>query len=270
MTARRIHAITTIQIDAALLPHWVAYYRWLGATDLHLLVNESGLTDAAHEILARHERYVRDRYAADYTSTDRSRREMRLKDQVVAPEDCYICCDVDEFHEYPRWTLQDVAQELWDAHCDYVEGRLVDHVSTDGSLTPVGSRHLWDQFPLEAPLTERLVQGDTNKVMLCRHGVHLERGRHRATGRPSPLQGRVHHFKWHAAVPSLLSDRLRIMTRTANEFAAESHRVLNHLAAHNGRISLDEIPSRRGTYRPDYLPYPLQNASDPQVQERVP
>jgi hypothetical protein len=244
----KVHLLATVYRYADLVPHWIAHYQSLGISRIHLLVNERGLAAASRPILAAHAGFIRHRYSAEYTSAQRTAQEMEWKNRCLAANDFYACVDLDEFHEYPL-PLPELLARLQSERAHYLAGNMLDHVTRDGSLPGIGPQSLWDQFPLEGPLTAQLVRGNPRCIMLCRRSVNLERGRHQARGRPCSLTGTVHHFKWHATVVPLLQDRCRIMQSTGNPFLHESQRVLNQIDS-RGHLNLDGLPLQPNRYRP--------------------
>lgn len=126
---------------------------------------------------------------------------------------------------------------------------MLDRVAADGSFPD------WDPalgldvaYPLGGFLTHFLLRGDPRKIVLARHDVQVASGQHRAPGhRPvNAIPVCVHHFKWRSGVVAYLSKRVAMLGpgRPWREMSPavrlETHRVLDHLAVHHGRVDVTD------------------------------
>jgi hypothetical protein len=237
---------STLYYDAEeLLPWFLAYYRKLGITSFHFIVQLYENPRLLESVEGFKKSYpielqeVMDDYV---TGAEVQVRMSGIRSKIVAGSEWALVADPDEFQVYDR-PMCAVVEACERERACYVQGRLVDRVANDGSLPPlVSGQPLNEQFPLRGNLTGPLLQGATTKVTLVRGstptgpGQHAVLGAHRRFSQPCV---EVHHFKWRAGLSEKLRRRVEERRARGNQWWQPSQYFLDHLAA-RGRIDVDD------------------------------
>jgi tetratricopeptide (TPR) repeat protein len=228
-----------------LLPHWLEHYTRLGVDEILLGIFDDLAADAMVEIENCAARWKFRRFAQHWGGQTEpetySQRETGCRRAGARPGTWILHTDLDEFHQYPA-PLKEVTAESARRHIKAVCGRFVDRVAADGSLPPIRPHpSLWEQFPVGCNLTEGILKGLGEKVMMARFSVFVESGHHVAPlERADPaLIGRVAHFKWHSG----LLERMRWGLRQENasvEWKVDTRRFLAWLESNGGKINLSD------------------------------
>jgi hypothetical protein len=255
--------------DARLLARNLSHYRELGVD--RILLDVHLRTTCDEDLLAAVTR-VAQAHGATIANICRGplRPSVERREQVLprycADDDWVVLCDIDEFQEYP------CDLPLLTGYCerhgyDYVGGRLLDRVAADGRLPPLNDRSLWHEFPAGTQLTVNKRGGDPHKIVLARPWVKIVDGQHHAlTGRGLPEEifcCTVHHFKWDAELVARTRYMRRCHINAGEHWWSESDRLLEFLAASDGRIDLADPglqtcwPGYKRTEPADMLPGPL-------------
>jgi hypothetical protein len=243
-----IVCVTLIAHDHTLLPYYLEHYRRLGV-DGFVIAAELGSPAVPRlrlqpdvEVVEPSGRFLRTHLVG--------MEEEEIRRHHVHRAAWLVPADLDEFNEYPG-DLGELAAEMEAAGYTHVTGTLSDRVAADGSLAPLRDHAdgvpIWDQYPLQAPVTERLAGARTAKVLLFRADLPLGIGHHRLAcegGRPLPRTGVTHHFKWRDGLAESLQWRVRNERRIRAPWAAESERLLAHLAA-SARLDLEALGAQR-------------------------
>lgn len=162
----------------------------------------------------------------------------------LAPDDWVVCADLDELHEYPE-PLREMLETCDELGYTEVRGKMIDRIAEDGSLRRFDpERPLWEQYPVGAPITGRILRGEVAKVVATRSVMRIGPGRHLSQGRslrPYPKEAIVHHFKWDASVVERLRPRLSEEFKSRCPWWTETQRLVDHLERF-GRIELSLIP----------------------------
>jgi tetratricopeptide (TPR) repeat protein len=247
-TDGKIFAVVSIRNGRLdLLPHWLDHYTRLGVDEILLGVFEDVNESITQELVRLRQRWsfrtFPQRYSAAVEAEHYSQRQTGCRKAGALPGTWILHADLDELHEYPA-PLRQIADEAARQGISVVSGFLYDRVAADGSLPPIlQAPSLWEQFPIECKLTERLLHGQLEKIMLARFSVQVNVGHHtpfNATpGFPIGAQAnyRVAHFKWH----SELVPRLRWSLERPNAhqvWKRESLLFLDWLDKHGGRLDL--------------------------------
>lgn len=144
--------------------------------------------------------------------------------RVQRPDDWFILADQDELHAYPD-DLVDLIGFCDKKGYHFVEGCLIDRISNTGELITVNPlRPIWEQFPLGAMFSARVLGAVTNKIVAAKGFVTLANGQHHAYSGvgcpPSDVYIPVHHFKWVDGLPARLRSRVSsIETLYGSSFA---------------------------------------------------
>lgn len=166
-------------------------------------------------------------YRSEFSTEGERACKQRLCDKFIADGEWWAVADLDEFHQYPL-PLPKLIKAAETRGSDHVLGTMVDRLAADGSLPAVRTGDLWRQYPCVAKLTQNLLGGVVQKVMLVKGRGKLGTGHHWLwEGRPAPERGLVHHFKWNNRVLERLEERLAVFNRQRIPWAIESKRFLD-------------------------------------------
>lgn len=250
-----LRVLSSISYDAALLPHFVNYYRGLGVENFAISVHEQrpGIRAEAGALAATLGPGVTLHPASAWqerTGVEGANKD-DLRRRVAQPEDWLIPADLDEFIQFPL-PLPALIGKLIEADAQWVMGRFRDRLALGGVLAPTAPvPSVWEQYPLEADISSQVVKGLCTKVILCRGDCEIGSGHHFVRGAARVLGGTsgiVHHFKWRAGLAEALARRVDICRREKVPWVDESERVLAYLAEH-GRIVPEHFGARAG-WRP--------------------
>ena len=235
--SNRVFAVVSIYDNADLVPHFLSHYARLGVERILVVVRtpaESDWVQQVRDCARNFPAIVQWFCAAKFADSDKSEVEQGvLANNGVGPDDYVMHLDLDEFHEYPAPLAEIV--DLMNRRDDWaIRGWLLDRVAENGQLAPLRSRpSIGEQFPIGCVLTETVLQGWTQKIMLCRGRVRLKGGVNHDTcnayyddvpaGRPD--QYVVHHFKWTEGLLSRLQVRLE-RSAISSAYAAECSRFI--------------------------------------------
>lgn len=248
----KVRVLTSISYDVSLLPHFVSYYRSLGVEEFAISVLEQrpGIRAEAEAVAASLGAGIHLYGAAEWEKRCgvEGANKDELRRRVAQPGDWLIPADLDEFIQFPA-PLPALIDQLRAADAQYVTGMFRDRLAPDGMLAATESAPpIWEQYPLEAAVTERLAQGLCIKVILCRADCELSSGHHFVSGamrRWDGAAGTVHHFKWRAGLAEALERRVEVYRREKVSWIGECQRVVAYLAEH-GRIIPEHFGARLG------------------------
>jgi hypothetical protein len=187
-----------------LLKHWVQYYLDLGFSPEHWKISlfARDLDDNMEWVaewftaqgIAPVRCYPNSLQFNVFISTD-ERNRIRSE---LPPEDWVILVDPDEFYGY-RKPIQQTLDDMDAAGFDALRGYFVDRVAADFSLPEVTDAPLFDQFPVETSITQKITTGNCLKICAVKNRYGVILGHHHVHGtRPNyaPEWIKVHHFKW--------------------------------------------------------------------------
>jgi len=195
-----------------LLPHFLDYYLRLGVDQIILCILREGMEERLAEIECIATDLPVKRYIFSGWSDDGQPQIRRgLEIHGCQPTDWVVHADLDELNEFPC-PINELATAMEKQNKSAVHGHFIDRISADGRLTAAQpTPSLAEQYPVECHLTDKILHGFTQKIMLGRHAVTVSAGHHEASvpsGRHaigSWRDYRVHHFKWR----DTLKDRLQ-------------------------------------------------------------
>jgi hypothetical protein len=113
-----------------------------------------------------------------------------------------VTADLDEFITFGEIEKNSITRECELAksrNCEYILGRFVDRVTTDGSLPEKLEDDIFVQFPICKDITERILGGCSDKVVASRFDVELSAGHHYPVKKNLNMHNRiasVNHFKF--------------------------------------------------------------------------
>lgn len=247
--SERVFAIVSMYENGMLLPHFLAHYAALGAHRIVVAVRspERGeLYEAAVAAASCYPARVVWRESTLFADSDRAAvEEELLRDEGVDQDDYVIYADLDEFPEYPA-ALAEIVADM-NAHHDWaLRGWIIDRVAEDGTLAPIAEQpSLGKQFPLACDITDGLLRGWRQKIVLCRFRVQLEGGvRHdtiNAWYERVPIGTSedyvVNHFRWTAGLERRVEARLSAWIGPS--YRRECEDLLAYLRRY-GRINVED------------------------------
>jgi hypothetical protein len=240
-----IAVLTSVSYDATILPAFVKYYAGLGAEVVFVTVLElkpnlleetksiaTGMPIPVH-IYPANERWVRTQLE--------SQNKNELRAQIgLRQTDWYVPADLDEFIDF-QLPLRDTIAQLQKGNYGYAMGTLIDRMSSDGTLTEYDpSKSLWEQYPLKEHITRDIMQSNHRKVVLARGHLAVSSGHHLIVDeshKKFPQEFMINHFAWRAGRREALQRRFDNYSRLGI-VSASLNRMLTHLAANEGRISI--------------------------------
>jgi hypothetical protein len=208
----QVYAIASVYENADLIPHFLAHYYRLGVHRVLLVVRtpqRDGVLSATIEQAKSFGSNVSWFRAERFADSDKADVEQFvLRENSVEPDDYVMHLDLDEFQEYPA-PLSEIVTAMNQADDWAIRGWIIDRVSETGMLAPIRSEpSIGEQYAIGCHLTQNLLRGWTQKIVLCRGRVQLQGGVHHDTsnayydrvpmGRPDEYL--VHHFKWTAGL----------------------------------------------------------------------
>jgi len=230
-----------------LLPHWLDYYLRLGIDQFVLCVYCEGMEGRIPEITAAIEGHpVQVRYYNNWTDAGQEVAMRDALDQIgCRASDWQIHADLDELNEFPA-PINELAEKMESAGKFAVHGHFIDRVHAEGKFVALqATPSLAEQYPIECLLTEKILGGCTQKIMLCRHDVIVEPGHHSANV-PSGKHVigtwrdyRVHHFKWRDGVMERLDWTLANVAKRDSSWGLETQRFMDFVKP-LGRIPIDD------------------------------
>jgi len=248
-----IRVIVLVVHRYSLLPHFMRYYSSLGVDEFAV-----GCTRQNYESI----REILNDYPASLYPVDDLPMPARfelglgleaLRNAIGWPaSEWHIPADLDEFHQFPE-DLRDLVKFMERSDLHLLGGSFSDRVAPDGSLPAVQpTPSIWRQCPLEADITQRLVRGNCNKVVLCRGSVVLAVGHHHSDSHGvTRWDAVVHHFKWRKGVLEILRQRMETYREKAVEFWVESDRVLRYFE-NTDRFNLCDFTWKLGWIPPGF------------------
>jgi hypothetical protein len=185
-----------------------------------------------------------------------------------------LLVDSDEFLELPEPDLAATVHRLESLHTDVLAAPMVQRITADGSLdTPSVVDEPFTTFP-RCSVDLYALMGvtasiDKHPLFRCEPTTVLnDAGTHGlpygSRGRPAPLRGVTHHFKWRSNV----RDRITARANSSHPFRHESAGFGAYLASHEWRVPLEgsfigtteELRRRRLLGAPSPVAYGVRRA----------
>lgn len=249
-----------------IIPHFIQHYVALGVEPQRFLITLNARTarePLLHSVTATLNAYgilPAHHYLGEFDSAVDKRHSLELQRAYTQPSDWIICCDADEFHQYP-FQGRKIAEFL--SHCtadgyDVIRGLVTDRVSADGRLKPITPcPSLAEQFPVCVDVTHALSGACVEEVMAHRAHLYTVPGNHCLTLDPDGAANRghslevtfntapeperihtfpqiltVHHYKWDET----LLQRLEYAAGLKKEiyWSREADAYLEHVRKFNG------------------------------------
>ena len=226
-----ISAITICEPDReVLLKHWLDFY--CNRADKIFVVIQKDCPDICHRDIAD----LCQKYSADvrfFNHPFESKKIISFVHEILKSEvtgGWHLYVDADEFID-PSLPLRELALACESEGQVYVQFRMIDRISKNGELPKIRSDiSLFEQFPINADITEKVLHGDAFKSTFCKAGWT---GHHYLNeNNPGDRELRWHevlplfHFKWDYSVIDRLQRRIRLLKAGKRPWAVESERFL--------------------------------------------
>jgi len=242
--------ITTIVYEASLLPHFLDHYKHLGVNRF-IIGTHPQIHDTVRNMVANQPvELFPISFRMLSTGVEGNNKDELRQEAKFTRNDWLIPADLDEFNQYVAPPLDLIARAEAE-NVSHYRGKFADRLSFDGTLSldhPLPS--IWEQYPLEADISQRLVQGCTDKVTLVRGDQSLSAGHHTVEGvDPAPISCTVHHFKWRAGVLDALQRRINCYQEQGIPWWVESKRVLDYFSTRD-KFDLTDFETRLGWFPP--------------------
>lgn len=241
-----------LERDPKLLPHFLNHYSKLGVTEFIIAViyyqdNETEIVD-----------YVRN-YCKEYNASifplkksiigsHKDDIEKYLKSKhYVKPNEYIIYADIDEFFEYPA-PMSEIIDEMNKQNIWCICSNFNDRISSDGSLVDIVENiNLGKQFVLGCTITNKILQGWTQKVILQRGRVVLQSAAHHDTKSGMldryPIGNKsqyfIHHFKWRSGLIEQIEHRLK-NKYSSTIYTNEQKRFMDYYRFNNNKININD------------------------------
>jgi hypothetical protein len=245
--------VVTIGYDAKLLPKFVEHYQNLGIKDFIFIVNDPSPDQKLHNyvngVLALNKLSIACTWPEEFSEAIKQKIERDMIEKHCHYDDWVLYTDLDEFQEYPGG-LHKYLEQCAKNDIDFLDSRLIDRVSRDGSLTAYDPKKSIElQYPLGGFITSKLLKGWDKKIVAAKAYKIVGGGHHiflRSTGSGShtlPYKPqisshscgiRVHHFKWDSTVIPRMMEALTYMDESLTFWKKEMARFLTHITKHNG------------------------------------
>jgi hypothetical protein len=244
--------VTIISYDNTLLKHFVNYYHSLGVESFIIAIDERTPTiwSSTQEIAATIPVQIKLVPASErqrLTGLEKNNKE-EIREKYLSRDDWFIPADLDEFIQFPA-SIPQLINEMVKEGATFINGAFSDRLSSTGVLTQTEeSPSIWEQYPLEAEVSAKLVRCWCTKVTLARGDCILTSGHHNVIAPCKPLVARkctIHHFKWRHGLKEALERR--IVTYKAQKIAnySESEHIISYLKK-NERIAPEEFNPKKG------------------------
>lgn len=235
--------VTVLDGDSDLVPYFVRYYKWLGATLFPVLVFTSGDQEAELERivgLVKQAGGIPEKVGSHPSSWFTAKRRERILRNYHTIGIWAFFVDLDEYAELTPAKVS----ELINTNPPYIAGHWLDRVTTDGKLTDIRpGTPLEDTYPCGTKTRRQLGYGDSAYILSPRgphsHHPNACQWGHRVFRSVPKVP--VHHFKWQGNVLRRL--RLRIQriksmpaSRPRKQWLRKVERTIEYLEHHGGGV----------------------------------
>lgn len=183
--------------------------------------------------------------SSEYFHTAKRSREKHDKIQSkIDDHDWIVWADIDEFQEY--WDdLDSITRYCEKKDVNFIQGVLIDRIDENGLLKQFdNSSSIWSQFPLGSNLTQKVLKGGIDKVVISKANVAVGRGNHIVLPgqflKTIKKNAVVHHFKWDHSVKERLKYRLSDDWKKEASCWIETERFYKHIGEYN-RLNLKDL-----------------------------
>ena len=247
-----LYVLSSLSYDTTLIPHFIRYYNRLGVQSFIISVHElkPGILKRAESLVSKLDCDVRlvpvsERQLS--TGVEGNNKE-EIRTNYIGPEDWIIPADLDEFIQFPV-PLRQLIDEMVRYDTTFIKGSFADRIAKDGCLSAtVPDVSIWQQYPLAALVSQRLVRCWSHKVTLCRGDCMLASGHHNVIRPCRPHLYRystIHHFKWRKGLIPALKRRAGFYRSAGWPCYLEAERPLAYLERFR-KISPDEFDAEVG------------------------
>lgn len=157
----------------------------------------------------------------------------------IADDEWYVIADLDELQVIsPDYrSYDDMAVDLDKEKATFVEGTMVDRITSDGSIPEHLGKDsdIFQQFPVSARVSEKICCACCIKVLVCKGFHNIESGHHSvANGVKFSRKYVTYHFKWFGGVLSTLAERYKNYQKLDLPWKDEPNRAYQHIVRNGG------------------------------------
>jgi hypothetical protein len=247
----KLFLTVTVGPDYSLLSKFLNYYKKLGITNFLIILNTPA-ERALKCILQRHGINPVHTWLEPFSEQAKQIHERLIVIEYCSYEDWVIYADLDEFQHYPMGLMNQI-RYCEENGIDYLEGKLIDRVSHDGTLIPINPKiSLTRQFPLRGFITNNLLKAWDKKIIIAKGKLIVGGGHHifldRTTNLPLSYnailnkysQGiEIHHYKWDDKLLTRMQKYIRLQDESLSSWKKEMKRFLKHYDRYS-RINIED------------------------------
>ena len=229
-------ALSVVNTDQPILfEHFLRHYSRLGIEYFYCCFHqsESGMKRDLDRCLAAFHRYSSGRYTLWLDEEFNSRKKLTHRQALksMAEKDsmkwmAYL--DIDEFYAPQGGSIPGLVSDH--EEYDVLMGVLVDRLAPDGFAEMVSRMSLFDQYPLNAFLTNDFLGGAASKVFMARSEIPVLCPGHHCVAVDSPSACPnwfpCYHFKWDSSVQQRLTTRRATFQKHGVGWWVQSERFL--------------------------------------------
>jgi len=184
---------------------------------------------------------------SEFSEHTKQQCERQIIEKHCSINDWVLYADLDEFQYYPKGLREhlDICNRY---KLDFLEGRLLDRVSRDGSLISINfSNSIEEQFPLGGFITNPLLKAWDKKIVIARSKKIVGGGHHiflSDTDRQTlPYTKRInkyskniliHHFKWDSLLLTRFNKYMTFSDPSLKFWKKEISRFLQYFSVFSG------------------------------------
>jgi hypothetical protein len=149
----------------------------------------------------------------------------------------YIPADIDEFHVINNLNFQEVAEICQSQDKKYVLSFFADRLTASKTILKEikPDINIFEQFPIEIPMTRQIGGGADQKVCLAHTSIDIGTGHHYVendTNNANALDiyGTTYHFKWFGNLLDREKEKLRTNALHGKPWAQENQNIIDYFS----------------------------------------
>jgi hypothetical protein len=252
-----VKLITVIGHGTNLLPHFIEHYQ-KHVDEIIIAIYETDLyptlSDDINNIIKNYDNVsigitIKER-VFDWEKVTQLYNFIKSKNK----NEWFVIADIDEFHLYPKDSLDKLIYDCQENNWDIVRGGFIDRIGKDGEFSElVSDESIWRQFPNAGFFRYEMSRACPNKICIIKGYVDITSGQHYAKindhttwrwqGWSHPLIApiethsvQVHHFKWDSTSIDRVLDVANLKEEYA--FSDEYFKMYKELKKTNFKIDL--------------------------------
>lgn len=221
--------ISSILYDYQILPYFIRHYQEQGVNKFFFFVYDIKFDLEIENCFFIKSSIEENSFCAELDSEVRN----FMRRIFVKKNEWYVIADLDEFSTIENMTLKETTLKCEEKKCDVILGNFYDRITLDGSIPQKLSNNLWEQFPVIAPVTERIRKAPTHKLVAAKGNIASDWGHHTPLGNfiAYPTRARVNHFSWWGDPVGRLKKRCE--SRANRDTKKTYKNVIEHIEKNN-------------------------------------